>query len=127
MAEISTHVDEGRNFVTFVVSGTVSSSDIVHLARQQPEFKIVNHLVDMTKADLSSFDLDGMHEVVAEFAKHDKARQNGRTAVVISNRADSSLVKLFAALSEAMENSEVSYKTVFTYSDALDWFSRPLR
>ncbi|MBT3701336.1 MAG: hypothetical protein HOE62_08740 [Alphaproteobacteria bacterium] len=125
MAEISTHIDDSRNIVTFVIRGTVTSSDIVNVARQQPEFRILNHLVDMTKADLSSLDSVGIQEIVKEFAKHDKARQNGRTAVVVAKEAESGLVKLFATMSEVLANSEVSYKTVFSHSEALEWLSPP--
>jgi len=120
---ITVRVDEEKNVAIFVVTGTVLFSDLIDVASEQPEFEIANHLVDMTQADFSLLDIEGLREFVSEFVLHDKARPQGRTAVVISKNIDGSIVRLFKSLSEFNGNSPVAYKATFSRQEAYNWIS----
>ena len=113
--------DKSKNLSVFIVNGNVTWPEIkettAHYYAAHPTPDVI---WDMTNAQLSELDAEGIKQAAQDIKKAASARKGGRTVFVISGDTEMLFVKLYCTICETID-SPITYHIVETRDEALKW------
>jgi len=122
---ISTEIDQSRDLTVFVLSGTVTSSEIVQaivVAYEESPTRL--GLWDVRHADFNHLGSAEIRAMVRAINQHGLAPEYSKTAVVVSSGMDFAVARTVEAVAE---DEDLTYElgVFLAYDDALTWLDCP--
>lgn len=123
--KIRVEVDDGLSLVIFRVPDDASLDDFDRAIRDHfPRHPTDNAMWDLTKADLSWLDRDGIERIAeAALAIRRYRRPDGRTAIVAGDATERVLLKIYPIINE-LQGSTIRYRIFEHWDEALRWIRR---
>ena len=121
MAQIQSTTDKDRDTTLLVVTGTVTSEDVIRGLRDfYATTCTANALWDFSGSNLQDARLEQLAAVLAAAKAYGHLRQGGKTALVVPSDLGFGLARMYESMAE-LKNHPVEHGVFRSRTDALAW------
>ena len=121
MAELETHTLPGGRVSLITVRGPTTDADLIAALEAFYARGPTLHLMwDLSSADLSEVDTDGLRRVLATARSLAAGRPGGRTAIIAPEDLQYGLSRLYETLAD-LAGHAIGHKVVRTAAEAHEW------